>query len=50
MQERGNWEKVEGNKKLDEVIPRNPHACTYTSNILTFSILMQAFKLKIVIN
>jgi len=25
MQERGNWEKVEGNEKLDEVI-RNPHA------------------------
>jgi E1A/CREB-binding protein len=28
MQERENWEKVEGNEKLDEVITRNPHACT----------------------
>jgi len=27
MQERENWEKFEGNEKLDEVIPRNPHAC-----------------------
>jgi len=28
MQERENWEKFEGNEKLDEVIPTNPHACT----------------------
>jgi len=28
MQERENREKVEDNEKLDEVISRNPHACT----------------------
>jgi len=28
MQERENREKVEGNEKLDEVIPRNPHGFT----------------------
>jgi E1A/CREB-binding protein len=28
MQERENWEKVEGNENLDEVILRNLHVCT----------------------